>query len=145
MLGMPAATCFQRHQRRVSVWPDPYSSACVWREHPATKLPNVLQVTPSLALTLLFGHLACQDKFPPVSDVPAYDITFRRHPDLTHLRLLAYRFFQRLEASAIRNEELEHLWRRPGVPKPIYEDAKYLVRNNYPCVTLLLARKLPAV
>ncbi|CAM9374939.1 unnamed protein product, partial [Scytosiphon promiscuus] len=67
-------------------------------------------------------------KFPSVSAVSAYDLTFRRHPDLTHLRLLAYRFFQRLGASASsRNEELEGLWRRPGVPKPTYGDAKYLI------------------
>lgn len=98
-----------------------------WCEYQPKKLPNGLQVT-ICCPTLLCDHLPCQSKFPSVSAVPAYDLMFRRHPDLTHLRLLAYRFFQRLEASAIRNEELERLWRRPGVPKPVYEDSKYLVR-----------------
>ncbi len=81
--------------------------------------------TPSVRSS--FVQLASQVKSPPVSSVPAYDLMFRRHPDLTHLRLLAYRFFQRIRASEARNEELEDLWRRPGLPKPIYTDAKYLV------------------
>lgn len=62
-----------------------------------------------------------------MSSVPAYDLLSRRHSDLTHLRLQAYRFFQRLRASVERNKDLEDLWKRPGVPKPNYARAKFLV------------------
>lgn len=65
---------------------------------------------------------------PPVSSLAAYDLLFQRHPDVTHLRLLSYRFMQRLQASASRNEELENVWRRPEVPRPLYDQVKYLVR-----------------
>lgn len=66
-------------------------------------------------------------KQPSVSTLAAYDLIFRRHPDVTHLRLLSYRFMQRLRASASRNESLEQLWRRPISPRPIHSEAKYLV------------------
>lgn len=59
--------------------------------------------------------------------MPAYDLLSRRHRDVTHLRLQAYRFFQRLRASVERNKDLEDLWKRPRVPKPNYALAKFLV------------------
>lgn len=68
-----------------------------------------------------------------MASVPAYDLMFRRHPDLTHLRLLAYRFMQRLRASTSRNEKLEGLWGRPGDPEPQYDDIKYLVSGRVKC------------
>lgn len=70
---------------------------------------------------------------PAVSVLPAYDILFRRHPDVTHLRLLSYRFMQRLQASDNRNEELESVWRRPEVPHPQYHRVKYLVSIVVAC------------
>lgn len=63
----------------------------------------------------------------PVSAVPAYDLMFQRHTDLSHLRLLAYRFMQRLQEAQSRNLELESLWQRPGVEEPVYSHLKYLV------------------
>ncbi|CAB1118120.1 unnamed protein product [Ectocarpus sp. CCAP 1310/34] len=66
-------------------------------------------------------------KYPSVSSVPAYDLLSRRHRDVTHLRLQAYRFFQRLRTSVERNKDLEDLWKRPGMPKPNYALAKFLI------------------
>ncbi|CAM9691616.1 unnamed protein product, partial [Laminaria digitata] len=71
--------------------------------------------------------LHAREKQPAISSVPAYDLLFQRHPDVTHLRLLAYRFMERLTALSSRNEDLEDLWRRPGVPEPRYNETKYLI------------------
>lgn len=81
-------------------------------------------------LSFICSQPSSEQKQPAVSTLPAYDLLFRRHPDVTHLRLLSYRFMQRLHASASRNEEMEHLWRRPEAPQPQYKDVKYLVRRG---------------
>lgn len=78
-----------------------------------------------------------QEKQMPVSAVPAYDLMSQRHTDLSHLRLLAYRFMQRLQKAQIRNLELESLWQRPRVQEPVYSRLKYLVRTSRAdCVTV---------